>query len=128
MEAEYILDIDISPQRSDVNTLIPLLDKISEHHSGKLPARLIADAGYESEENYTWLEDHQITSCIKPSNHEKSRQRKYRNNAYLAANMPYDPITNTYKCPGGKKIQAIYSGYRKSISGYRSRYTAYQAD
>lgn len=53
VEAEYILDIDISPQHSDVPPLIPLLHKISEHHSGKLPARLIADAGYESEENYT---------------------------------------------------------------------------
>lgn len=47
---EYIVDMDISSERSDQLTLIPFLEKLKGSLSIKFK-NVIADAGYESEEN-----------------------------------------------------------------------------
>ena len=49
-----------------------------------------ADAGYESEENYTYFENNGQKACIKPANYEQSKTRKYRNDIGRAENMQYD--------------------------------------
>ena len=43
-----------------------------EHNYGKSFVNLIADAGYESEENYEYLTNKDITAYIKTSNYEYS--------------------------------------------------------
>ena len=40
--------------------------------------KIVADAGYESEENYVYLAENKLTSYIKPSNYEKLKTRKYK--------------------------------------------------
>ena len=40
---------------------------------------ITADAGYESEENYIFLEENNQTAFIKPANYEISKTRKYKN-------------------------------------------------
>ena len=54
VEAQYIVGLDISNERSDSLTMIPLINRM-DRHIGRRYARVIADAGYESEENYTFL-------------------------------------------------------------------------
>lgn len=56
VDSEYIVAVDIFQNRSDVNTLIPFMERIQKQH-GKQYENLIADAGYESEENYHYLEE-----------------------------------------------------------------------
>ena len=41
--------------------------------------RMKEDAGYESEENYAFLESNGQTAYIKPANYEISKTRKYKN-------------------------------------------------
>ena len=52
---------------------------------------IVADAGYESEENYTFLENNNLTAVIKPTNYEQSKTSKYQNDISLAENMKYNP-------------------------------------
>lgn len=42
--------------------------------------KIVADAGYESEENYSFIEDNNQVAFIKPANYEISKTRKYKNN------------------------------------------------
>jgi hypothetical protein len=51
VEGEYIVGMDVSSERSDVNTLIPFLSKLNNLELFVLK-NIICDAGYESEENY----------------------------------------------------------------------------
>ena len=51
--------------------------------------RLLCDAGYESEENYLFLEKNVI--FIKPMNYEISKTRKYKKDIGKMENMEYDP-------------------------------------
>ena len=56
VEGEYVTGFDISSERSDQFTLIPLIDKMDKNIGVKYQD-VTADAGYESEENYTYFEN-----------------------------------------------------------------------
>lgn len=60
VEAEYIVGLDISSERSDQLTLIPFLNKLKENLN-KIFSNVVADAGYESE--VTIYESEDCSSC-----------------------------------------------------------------
>ena len=123
---EYIVGADISSERSDKQTLIPLLDRMEKGMDGKRFENVTTDAGYESEENYKTLESRGQAAFIKPQNYEKSKKRKYKTNAYLRENMPYNEESDTYTCPAGNIFESIYTTVRKSTSGFESTITVYE--
>ena len=49
-----------------------------ENHLGFKYSEIVADAGYESEENYLFIEENGQTAYIKPQNYEISKTRKYK--------------------------------------------------
>lgn len=128
VEAEYIVGIDISSERSDTLTLIPLLKMMEKHLHGKKHKTITTDAGYESEENYSYLEKAEQVYYIKPSNYEKSKTLNYRNNHRLLENMAYDEAKDEYICRNGKRIRQIGTARRKSTSGYVSNLTVYECE
>jgi hypothetical protein len=52
VDAEYVVAAMISKERSDSQTFIPMMEKLQ----GLGYSKPVADAGFESEENYTWCE------------------------------------------------------------------------
>lgn len=122
VEGEFIVTAGLFSERSDTLTLLPLLEHLQEK-TGKLPDRLIADSGYESEENYTRLEEMGVEAYIKLVNYEISKTRKYQRNRYKAENMPYDEETDSFTCPNGNTLAAIGTAHRKSKSGFLSEVT-----
>jgi hypothetical protein len=85
----------------------------------------VADAGFESEENYTWCEENGQIAFIKPANHDRAKARKYRSDIGKRENMPYDPESDAYICYAGNKIQAAYEKKAKTKSGYPTVTTVY---
>jgi hypothetical protein len=127
VEGEYITGLDISSERSDQLTLIPLLNKMDEN-IGVAYQDVTADAGYESEENYTYFENKGQTCYIKPQNYERSKTRKFKSNMALRENMEYDSDKDEYTCQNGRKLKAVYTGIRKSKSGFESEITYYECE
>jgi len=125
VEGEYIVGVDIRNDRSDEGTLLGLLDRI-EAGCGKRHESVIADAGYESEENYLGVQQRGQIAYIKPQNYEKSKTRKYRTNAYLREHMPYDAQADIYTCPAGKQFEPIYETKRRSKTGYEAVISVYE--
>lgn len=76
-DAEYIVWISAGPQCTDITMLIPFLDSLKEKQH-RVAEKIIADSGYESEENYVYLEKNKQLAFIKPSNYEISKTRKYK--------------------------------------------------
>ncbi len=126
VEGEYITGLDLSSERSDQLTLIPLIEKMDKN-IGQYQD-VTADAGYESEENYTYFEEKAQTCYIKPQNYERSKTRKFKNNMALRENMDYDVEKDEYTCQNGKKLKAVYQGKRKNKSGYESEVTYYECE
>ena len=125
VEGEYIVGAHICAERSDELALFGLLGQMDAGLKRRHKA-IVADAGYESEENYKRLRERKQAAYIKPQNYERSKTRKYRNNAYLRDNLPYDPTTDTYTCPSGNIFERICETKRKSKSGYEAAITVYE--
>ena len=65
----YIVNFMVSQERTDVNTLILFLEGISKYHKYK---NIVADASYESLENYRYLNKNNYKSYIKHNNNERT--------------------------------------------------------
>ena len=87
---------------------------------------IVADAGYESEENYKGLITREQVGYIKPQNYEKSKTRKYKKNQFLRENMAYDEVADTYTCPTGSLFTFSHYQTRKSRSGFESKISVYE--
>lgn len=127
VDSEYITWLTIGPQSTDTTTLIPFLKDAEEHLKFKYK-NITADAGYESEENYLFLEANGQISYIKPANYEISKTRKYRNDIGRMENMEYDSESDVYICQNGRKLSADYIRRKKGKTGYVSEKTIYKCE
>ena len=127
VESEYIVEALVSSERGDQLTFIPMLDKISGSYNRR-HKNVSADAGYESEENYTYLKKHGHTSYIKPQNYEQRKKRAYALQIGRKENMTHDEAADIYTCTSGKRLNHIYDTKRKSQSGYVSTVAIYQCE
>lgn len=121
VDAEYIVGAMISQDRSDSSTFIPMMEKL--HPLGY--TKPVADAGFESEENYTWCEENGQIAFIKPANHDQSKTKKYKSDIGKRENMYYDAENDAYICHAGHLIQAAYQKKIKSKAGYPLVTTVY---
>jgi transposase len=127
IEGEYIVGVDISSERNDYQTLVPFLKLLEESYQQKFQ-NIVADAGYESEENYAYLESTGQTAYIKPQNYEKSKERKYAKDISKWENMKYDPATDVYTCANGKSMNYICDKHIRHKSGYVSESKVYECE
>ena len=104
VDSEYITWLTIGPQPTDTTTLIPFLKDAQEHLKFKYK-NITADAGYESEENYLFLEANGQLSYIKPANYEISKTRKYKNDRRR------DSLQDKPKHTGGRLLWKFKTGY-----------------
>lgn len=102
VNSEYITEIDAFSNRTDYGTLQPFLDKLSEKHGEKYQ-KATANSGYESLDNYLYLEENGQLSFIKPQNYEQSKTKKYKAQIGRAENMRYDAESDCYICAEGAK-------------------------
>jgi len=127
VEGEYLVGIDISSERSDQLTLVPFLNKLGKN----LPRRyrhIVADAGYESEENYVYLQKQKHKAFIKPQAYETMKKRSFKKIIGKRENMDYDAEKDEYLCANHKKLLAIGKTIRTSKSGYKSDVTLYECE
>ena len=117
VESEYIVGVGSFSNRNDVGTLIPFLNRIRKHTNRKFE-NIIADAGYESSENYLYLEENGQSCFIKPQNYEISKKRSYKANPYVTDNMPYNAKKDEYTCANGRKLRFKYERTRTTENGY----------
>ena len=127
VDAQYVTWADISARPADVTTLVPFLKDME----GYLPFRyleIVADAGYESEEAYVYLEKNGQLAFIKPQNYEISKTRRYREDISRRENMTYLEEEDAYICSSGRKLPRIREKRVRNQSGYVSTVTIYECE
>ncbi|SNX52642.1 IS1182 family transposase [Thermoanaerobacterium sp. RBIITD] len=127
VESEYVTGVGIFQDRSDNTTLIPFLNDM-ESNLGNKYQNIIADSGYESEENYLYLEEKNQKYYIKPQTYEKWKKKSFKNDISKRENMVYDKDKDEYTCHNRKQLRPIGIIYRTSASGYRSEITVYECE
>ena len=103
VNSEYITGVDVFSNRTDFGTFVPFLKQLQQHHGAKYE-EVTADAGYESLENYLFLEENGQVSFIKPANYEAQKTKKFKRKIGRIENMVYDPEEDCFTCAEGRKL------------------------
>lgn len=127
VEGEYIVGMDISSERNDINTLIPFLEKLNNLELFVLK-NIICDAGYESEENYLYLKSHNLTSYIKPVNYEQQKKKNFRTKYGRVENMEYHEMGDIFVCKAGRILWRVGTKHEKSKTGFVSEKAMYRCE
>ena len=124
VSGEYIAGLGLFPNPTDTTTLIPFLERMKAGLDRSF-RDIVADMGYSSEENYTYLESNNQTAYIKPADHEIKKTRKHRNNIFHKDNMPYDEANDRFTCPNGKHLIHSYDKDARTDNGYTVKKSCY---
>ena len=80
-----------------------MLNTLSRWHQARYE-EVVADAGYESLENYLYLERSGQMCFIKPTNCDQKKTSKFRKQVGRIENMEYDPEADCFTCAQGRKL------------------------
>ena len=125
VDAQYITWLDLTPRPADSSVLVSFLKDMQGHLPFKY-REVVADAGYESEESYVFMENNGQEAYIKPLNYEISKTRKYRKDIGRRENMTYDEQEDCYICYDNRKLVVVKERIRHNRNGYASTETIYE--
>ena len=120
VESEYIIGLGLFSNPTDTTTLIPFLERVQTGCGHKFK-NIIADAGYASEENYTYLERQEQNAYIKPADYEIRKKKKFKSDPYRIENLFYEEKKDCFICPNGKHLNYVCDSKSKSENGYETR-------
>ena len=125
VENYFIVHTYVSNDRTDYNTLIPVVQK-HLHTFGEALKEVTADSGYCSEKNLLFLKEHSIESYIKLQDHEQRKTRAYKENIGKYYNMTTQIFEDEhfYICHDGRELRHIRTE-EKEMDGYTQTLEVY---
>ncbi|HEY6505218.1 MAG TPA: IS1182 family transposase [Chitinophagaceae bacterium] len=122
---QFVVNYSLHPNPTDTKTLIPHLEQHKKLY-GSMPGVQVADAGYGSEENYQYLNRHNIEAYVKPKDFDRKQKKNWQPNPFSSEQLEYDGHKDVYLCPAGTEMKNI-GQYSKNENGFRKTYTLYKA-
>ena len=125
VENYFIIHGYVSNDRTDYNTLIPVIKKHFLAFEEKLK-EVTADSGYCSEKNLLFLKKNNVTSYIKLQDHEKRKTRAYKEDIGKYYNMSSQIFEDEhyYVCHDGRELRHINTE-TKEQDGYTQTFEVY---
>ena len=125
VENYFIVHGYVSNDRTDYNTLIPVLEK-HQKAFGSVLEEVAADSGYCSEKNLLYLKEKGIESYIKLQDHEKRKTRAYAEDISKYYNMKVEVFEDEqfYICHDGRELRHIRTE-TKEQNGYTQTFEVY---
>lgn len=125
VENYFIVHAYVSNDRTDYNTLIPVVQK-HIHAFGEVLKETTADSGYCSEKNLLFLKEHNIESYIKLQDHEQRKTRAYKEDIGKYYNMTTQIFEDEhfYICHDGRELRHIRTE-EKEMDGYTQTLEVY---
>jgi hypothetical protein len=148
-EGQFVVGFSLHQRAGDTACLIPHLEGVkanlssiarrkpelfpkAEEQSCYLPHNISADAGYGSEENYAYFEEHRLGNYVKYNtfHREQQKHRKpalIRKAIFRTENLPYAAETDAFICPANQCL--TYRGTRRerTENGYWTELRHYEA-
>lgn len=131
-EKQFIVGYSVHGRVGDTICLIPLLDKLQKQRK-RMPQRIVADAGYGSEENYAYLQQHDVENYVKYNTfYQDTRQirslAKKRQIQFRAENFGYDPQKDEFICPANERLHFLETAPAVAPNGYVANRRNYIAE
>jgi len=125
-ENQFILSYGIYQKAADTSVFIPFFDKV-ETQLKAMPANIIADAGYGSEENYKFITDQKLGNYVKYNTFDIEKTHGHKKKTFLSDRFEYDSKEDQFKCPAGQILDLIGIKETKSENGYKSKRKVYKS-
>ncbi|QGY95443.1 IS1182 family transposase [Lactobacillus crispatus] len=125
---QYVVDFALYPNPTDFKTLEPFLKQMTTMDKFD---KIVADAGYGSEYNYSMLEEEYSDKqyYIPYTMYEKEQTRKYKNDPTKLANWFYDEEDDYYLDQNGVRFSfKCYSRRKDKSTGQVRDFKVYEAD
>ena len=125
VENYFIIHGHVSSDRTDYNTLIPVIEKHRKAFGGILE-EVTADSGYCSEKNLLYLKKNRIAGYIKLQDHEKRKTRAYTEDISKYYNMTHRIFEDEhyYICHDGRELHHLRTE-TKEQEGYTQTFEVY---
>lgn len=123
---QFIVNYSVHQTAGDSTTLIDHLHDFQENY-GIMPEEITADAGYGSEENYKFAEDHDIEGFIKYNYFHKEQKEKFKKDIKQVDNLHYNKEKDCYYCPRGQEMQKIGEKTIETSTGFEQNISFYKA-
>ena len=125
-ENQFITDFGFFHNPTDTLTMIPFLSSFSDRY-GHYAKETCADSGYGSEENYAFMEAHDMEAYVKYNLFHKEQKRAFKNDIFRIESLYYNPDGDYFVCPMGQHMERVGVCHGKTDSGYRTESVVYRA-
>jgi len=131
-EGQFIVGYSIHQRAGDPGCFIPHMEQQKLPH-GKRIRNAITDAAYGTEENYAWLEKHQINNYLKynrfyQEQHPPRKPELREKQRFVSANFPYDPEQDEFTCPAGHSMTYRETRPYRTENNYLTERRYYECD
>lgn len=129
-ENQFITDFALYANRTDTLTLPSFLESFKSRYH-RYAKTVVADSGYGSEENYLFMDVHNMEAYVKYNYFHKEQRPRYTPNPFSPASLYYNKEQDFYVCPMGQHMKRI--GMKRSLTSngfvtYSVRYQAERCD
>ena len=129
-ENQFITDFALYANRTDTLTLPSFLESFKSRYH-RYTKTVVADSGYGSEENYLFMDVHNMEAYVKYNYFHKEQRPRYTPNPFSPESLYYNKEQDFYVCPMGQHMKRI--GMKRSLTSngfvtYSVRYQAERCD
>ena len=125
-ENQFITDFMLFPNPTDTLTMIPFFSSYSSRYD-RLPKEGCADAGYGSEENYSFMEANAIEAFVKYNYFHKEQKKAFLDDIFRIENLYYNKDGDYFVCPMGQHMERVGTRHNKTEKEYRTLNAVYRA-
>lgn len=130
-EGQFIVGFSVHGRAGDSGCLRPHLEQV-HRNLGRLPRKVVADAAYGSEENYAYLDEHQVENFMKYNTFYQETRRyrdpeRWRAYQFRAEQFGYDPDRDEFICPAAQRLHFVIETHQTTDNGYRTQRRTYAA-
>ena len=126
-ENQFILFYTIHQRPTDTRCFKPHLEAL-KNSSIPLPKKVIADAGYGSEENYLYTLEEPFEALIPYNTYLTEQTRTYKNDIRNVRNWEYDEHKDEYICPNNRRVLFKRYSTRTDKNGFTRDLKIYECE
>lgn len=101
----FITGVTLHQTTSDRQAFISHIEKYEEWYGKGRLKHIVADGGYGSEANFTWMEQRQVIPYVKFTGYYTQAKDTFKKEIFNAKNMPYHEDGDYYLCPNDQKLE-----------------------
>jgi transposase len=124
---QYIVDYSLHQTTADTTTLQAHLNEHQRCYDIDIE-KVIADAGYGSEENYMYMENNDIEAFVKYNYFDKNQSSlDLKKHPFRVDHLYYNKEKDCYYCPMGQMMTNIGTATKTTATGFKQTIARYQA-